>query len=163
MARDIVTLKVEGSKAGAVKGESYADRHQGEIDVHSFAWELRSPTDVVSHMATGRVRYGDLIVYKHIDAASTALMTMLATNEVIRKAVLSARRQGVDNDDYLTITIAKGRVTGYELHQADDAEGRLVERITMTYESVEVAYVGQDLSGARSGATSFMGVTSSGP
>jgi len=158
MARDLVHLKVEGSR-GAVKGESAASGHVGEIDIHSLSWAMQSPRDAVTRQGVGRVNYGDLIVRKHIDASSTALMSMLATNEPVRKAVLSVRRQGVDKEDYLTITLAKAHVTGYELEQSDSAEGRLVERITFAYESVEVSYTGQDLTGARKGATHFMGLT----
>lgn len=160
MARDIVHLKVEGSR-GAVKGESVGAGHAGEIDVHSFGWQMHSPRDAVTSAAIARVNYGDLVVHKHIDAASTALMSMLASNELVRKAVLSVRRQGVDKDDYLTITLTKAHVTAYDLQQSDAAEARLVERITFAYESVEISYAGQDIGGIRKGATHFHGVTSS--
>jgi type VI secretion system secreted protein Hcp len=158
MARDLVHLKVEGSR-GAVTGESVAYGHVGEIDVHSMSWSMQTPRDAVTRQGVGRVNYGDLVVRKHIDASSTALMAMLATNELVRKATLSVRRQGVDKDDYLTITLTKAHVTSYELEQSDGAEGRLVERIAIAYESVEVSYTGQDIGGARKGATLFHGLT----
>ncbi|MBL0419614.1 type VI secretion system tube protein Hcp [Ramlibacter sp. AW1] len=157
MARDIVHLKVEGTR-GAVKGESVAAGHVGEIDVHSFGWKMRSPRDVVTKAAAARVDYGDLVIEKHIDAASTALMSMLATNELVRKAVLSVRRQGVDAEDYLTLTLTKAHVTGYQLQQSDSGEDRMVEQITLAYESVEVSYAGQEVGGARKGATHFHGI-----
>src|SRR5205814_5930702 len=86
--QDYVYLKVEGSK-GAVKGESQDTRHEGEIDLLSWSWGMRSPRDLATRGASGRVAYGDLVVEKQIDAASTGLMTLLATNDEIRKAVVS--------------------------------------------------------------------------
>ncbi len=158
MARDIVNLKIEGTRGGPVRGESHAAGHVEEIDVQSFSWGMHSPRDAITRQGIGRVNYGDLVIFKRIDSASTALMSMLATNESVRKALLSVRRHGVDTTDYLTIALARAHVTGFEL-QSDGGEGRLLERLTLTYESIEVSYHGEDVAGVRKGATQFQALT----
>ena len=158
--KDYVYLKVEGSK-GAVKGESQDTRHEGEIDLLSWSWGMRSPRDLATRGACGRVAYGDLVVEKQIDAASTGLMTLLATNDEIRKAVVSVRRSATDTGDYLVITLGKAVLTSIELAQQPGSEARMVERISLAYETIEISYHGQNTKGDKKGSSTFVGTAGS--
>lgn len=157
MAKDYIHLKVEGTRGGVVKGESQDAKHADEIELLAFSWEMRSPREAITKQAVGRLNYGNLVVHKRIDSASTALMSMMATNEEIKKAVLTVRRAGIEAADYLAITLSKAFVVAYVLDAGDSSEARLGERVEFAYESIEVAYSGQSAAGVKRGSSSFIG------
>ena len=55
---------------------------------------------------------------KRVDSASTALMLALRTNEPIQKAVLTLRKAGKSQVEYLKVTIEQGRVTSLTVDAA---------------------------------------------
>ena len=61
-------------------------------------------------IATGKASMQELKIVKRIDSASTALMSALRTNEPIQKAVLTLRKAGKSQLEFLKITIERGRV-----------------------------------------------------
>src|SRR6476469_6595478 len=104
-------LMVKGAKHGLIKGESQDDQHKGEIEVLSWSWGMQGRPTLGGGAATGKATMHDLKIVKRVDSASTALMQALRTNEVIQKAVLTLRKAGKSQLEYLKITIEQGRVT----------------------------------------------------
>ena len=103
-------LMVKGAKHGLIKGESQDDQHKGEIDVVSWSWGMQAKASIGGGTATGKATINDLRIVKRVDSASTALMLALRTNEPIQKAVLTLRKAGKGQLEYLKITIEQGRV-----------------------------------------------------
>ena len=67
----------------------------------------------------GKATINDLRIVKRVDSASTALMLALRTNEPIQKAVLTLRKAGKSQLEYLKITIEQGRVTSLTIDGGD--------------------------------------------
>ena len=81
-----VFLRIQTRRAGLIKGESVDPKHLDEIQVSSWHWGLSSPTAIGTTHATGRRSYTGLTINKFIDASTTALMSVLATNDEVKEA-----------------------------------------------------------------------------
>jgi type VI secretion system secreted protein Hcp len=148
-----VFLAVKTKRAGAVKGESLAAEHKDAIVVQSWNWGVAASSAIGSTQATGRRSYKNLVVCKRIDCATTALMSVLATNDEVKEAKLSMRKAGEGQRDYFTITLNNARITGVDLDCDDN--GDTIERVTFTFNKVQVDYEVQLASGQRGSGFSF--------
>jgi len=149
-------LMVKGAKTGLIKGEAQDDgKHKGEIEVLSWSWGMHGKLSVGGGSA-GRATIRDLKIQKKVDSASTALMLALRTNEEIKKAVLTLRKAGKSQVEYLKITIENGRVTSLTLDGGDAKGGaNVVEHVSFSFNKIEVDYVPQGKDGLPQGGMSF--------
>jgi type VI secretion system secreted protein Hcp len=148
-------LKVEGTRAGAINGESQDSNHKDEIDVLSWSWGMDSHTGMHTDSATRRANMKELRVVKGVDKASTALMGALNSNELIKQAVLTVRKAGKQPLEYLKITIQKGRLTGYEVSPDPLDPATLREEIKFSFQAISIDYTPQGPDGQARGATNF--------
>ncbi|MGH9350091.1 MAG: Hcp family type VI secretion system effector [Vicinamibacterales bacterium] len=149
-------LMVKGARSGAIKGESLDEVHKGEIEVLRWSWGLDRQASYGSGMEERSTSVRDLKIVKRVDAASTALMSALRANEQIQKAVLTLRKAGGSQLEYLTITIELGRVTSLTI-EAGDEEGHAVlfEQVTFSFKKITVEYVPQGKDGQPQGSMQF--------
>jgi type VI secretion system secreted protein Hcp len=148
-----IFLSVNGKKQGQIKGECRAAGHVDEIDALSWQWGMSSPSAVGTTQATRRRVHEELVITKHLDAASTRLMNALATNEELKSVLLSLRKAGSDKDDFFKISLEQGRVSS--LHVQSDEQGGLHEVVKFSYQKIEVTYHAQLAAGGVGGAQVF--------
>ena len=149
-------LMVKGAKHGLIKGESQDDQHKGEIEVVSWSWGMVAKPSIGGGTATGKATINDLRIVKRVDSASTALMGALRTNEPIQKAVLTLRKAGKSQLEYLKITIEQGRVVSLIVDTVETASTPdIVERVSFSFNKIEVEYVPQGKDGLPQGAMTF--------
>jgi type VI secretion system secreted protein Hcp len=149
-------LMVKGAKHGLIKGESQDDQHKGEIDVVSWSWGMQAKANLGGGTATGKATINDLRIVKRVDSASTPLMLALRTNEPIQKAVLTLRKAGTGKVEYLKITIEQGRVISLTIDAADTSgSAALLERVSFSFNKIEVEYVPQGKDGLPQGGMTF--------
>src|SRR5262249_20296840 len=93
-------LKIDG-----IDGESQDHKHKGEIDLLSWSWgEHQSGTHGAGGGGgAGKVSMGDFHFVMHINKASPKLMLACADGEHIRKAVLTCRKAGTEQQEFLKI------------------------------------------------------------
>ncbi|QPF75631.1 type VI secretion system tube protein Hcp [Roseateles sp. DAIF2] len=144
-----LTLK----RAGKVKGESTAAGHASDIVVRGFNWGVGASGDAVAGQTTGRRSYRQLTITKNLDAASTALISAVATNDEVRSAKLFLRKAGGEQQDYFTLTLEKARVATYDIEAGDD--GAPLERITFSFQKIEIEYRPQSAKGQLGGSHTF--------
>lgn len=149
-----VFLSLQSKRAGKIKGESQATDHVDEIVVHGWNWGMATSSALGSSMATGRRSYKNLVVSKRIDASSTSLMSVLVTNDEVKEAKLTMRKAGAGQRDFFFIRLTNARITAVDLDCGDD--GDVIERITFSFNKVEVEYERQLSNGQRGGSSSFM-------
>ena len=148
-----VFLSVKSKRAGAIKGESHAAEHKDAILVHGWSWGVAASSAIGTTQATGRRSYKNLVVSKRVDCATTALMSVLVTNDEVKEAKLSMRKAGEGQRDFFSITLTNARVTGVDLDC--DEHGETLERVTFTFNKVQVDYEMQQASGQRGSGFSF--------
>jgi len=157
-AQDVgdIFLSLKGAKTGVIKGESQDDQHKDEIQVLRWSWGMQQKPSIGGGTATGKATINDLKIVKRVDKASTALMAALRTNEEIQKGVLTLRKAGGSQLEFLKITIEGGRVTGLSIEAGDPAGGvELLEHVSLSFNKIDVTYVPQNKSGGPEGSLSF--------
>jgi type VI secretion system secreted protein Hcp len=74
-------LRLKGQKQGQIQGGVTQKGREGTIEVHSWTWNLESPRDAATGLATGRVIAGEFFITKEKDKSSPLLLQALASNE----------------------------------------------------------------------------------
>jgi type VI secretion system secreted protein Hcp len=98
----------------------------------------------------------DLKIIKRIDSASTGLMSALRTNEPIKEAVLTLRKAGKSQLEYLKIKIENARVVSLTLGGGDDKGGPdVLEHVAFSYNKIDVEYIPQGKDGQGTGGMVF--------
>jgi type VI secretion system secreted protein Hcp len=156
MALDDMFLKIEGARHGPIKGESRDESHKDEIDVIGWSWGMRAQTEMAGAGKAGKAALNEFKVVKRTDSASTALMSAMRNNEIIKKAVLTVRKAGGAPLEYLKVTIQNGRITLFDVQPetGGDAPG-LVEHLSLAYQKITVEYLPQGADGQKRGGMSF--------
>jgi type VI secretion system secreted protein Hcp len=149
-------FKVKGAKHGDIQGEAQDQKHKNEIEVLSWSWGMQGKSSLGGGTASGKATMRELRIVKKLDKASTALMSALRTNEVIKEGVLTIRKTGGSKLEYLKITINDGRVMALDVEAGDDkGNSNLVERVSFSFNKINVEYTPQGGDGLPQGATTF--------
>ena len=148
MAQADFFLKLDG-----VPGESTDDKHKGEIELESFSWgEVNSgSTGHGGGAGSGKVVSQDLTFTKRLDKSSPVLMIACATGQHFKDAVLTARKAGGGQQEYLKIKIEEVLISSYQTGGAGSA--MVQESISMNFAKLEMAYKEQKPDGSLGGET----------
>jgi len=149
-------FKVKGAKHGQINGEAQDDKHKGEIEVLSWSWGMQGKSALGGGAATGKATMREMRIVKKVDKASTALMSALRTNEVIKEGILTLRKTGTSKVEYFKITISDGRVMALDVEAGDDSgSATLLERVAFSFNKIAVEYTPQGGDGMPQGTTTF--------
>jgi type VI secretion system secreted protein Hcp len=153
MAKSDMFLSIDGQKTGTVNGGSTEKGFERQIHVSGWSWGMKSPTVMGGTAARGRRTLSELRIKKAVDTASTALMSILSSNETIKKAVLTIRKAGGVQIDFLTITLERARINAYDVGCDNGPEFN--EEISIVFEKIEITYHAQDEKGGKKGGSTF--------
>jgi type VI secretion system secreted protein Hcp len=149
-------LKVKGAKHGEINGESQDQKHKNEIEVLAWSWGMQGKASLGGGIATGKATMRELRITKRVDKSSTALMSALRSNELIKEATLTLRKIGKSPLEYLTIKIEEGRVMAIDLDAGDESGSpALLERVSLSFNKISIEYTPQGADGMPQGTTTF--------
>jgi type VI secretion system secreted protein Hcp len=135
-------LKIDG-----IQGESRDDRHKDEIDIESFSWgETQSGTFAVGGGGgSGKVSMQDFHFTMTVNKASPALFLACAQGEHIKNAILTCRKAGKDQQEFMKVTMNDVLVSSFQIGGA----GGVVptDQISLNFAKIEVEYKEQDATG----------------
>jgi len=122
-------------KIDNIPGDSKAEGHVGEIDIHSFSWGESKSTK------PDCVALSDISITKFVDISTPALIQALATGQpAIPKAKLSVRKLGAPPGagDFLIIEMSNVTVSSVQTsgHGADDIN----ENVTLSFSSLKFSW-----------------------
>lgn len=154
-------LKIDGARMGPIKGEAQDQAHRDEIDVLSWSWGMEGNASATA-TAGGRsggasqVSARELVVVKHFDRASTALLVALRSNEQIKRAVLTVRKAGgVKPVEYLVMTLENARIRSVDMTGSGGADDPVSEQVSISFQKIAVEYRGQDTAGGGGAVSRF--------
>jgi len=137
-------LKIDG-----IDGESQDSKHKGDIDLESWSWgAAQSGTSQYGGgSGAGKVQMQDFSVVTRVNKASPKIMLACANGEHIKKAVLTCRKAGKDQQEYLKITFTDLLVSSY--HTGGSAQSDVVplDQITLNFSKIEYEYKPQQADG----------------
>ena len=118
-------LKIDG-----IPGESQDAKHKDELQVLSFSFgESQAGTMAFgSGGGAGKVQMQDFHFIMNVNKASPKLFLACATGDHIPKALLTARKAGKDQQDYLKVTFTDLLVSSFHASSfAGSHEPRITE------------------------------------
>jgi type VI secretion system secreted protein Hcp len=138
-------LKIEG-----IDGESQDSKHKGEIELQSFSWgETQSGTHSAGGGGgAGKVAMQDFHFVMHVNKASPKLMLACATGEHIKKAVLTCRKAGKDQQEFLKVTMSDLLVSSYQTGGSGGSNILPTDQISLNFSKIEHEYKPQKADGS---------------
>lgn len=141
-------------KFDGVEGEATHKDHKGEIELLSWDWEVKQSV-AASGGGTGRGKAepGAFVIRHNYDKASPVLAKHCAAGKHFATAVLTARKAGEGQKDYLKVTMKEVFITSVK--PMADPSGDVTEDVTCSYKDIEFAYKPQDDKGGLGGEVKF--------
>jgi len=142
-------LKIEG-----IDGESTDSKHKNEIDIESWAWgETNSGTAASSGGGggAGKVSMQDFSFTMKVSKASPKLLLACATGEHLKTALMTCRKAGGEQQEYLKIKFSDCLVSSF---QTGGSAGDIipVDQISVNFAKIEYEYKEQKPDGSLGGA-----------
>jgi type VI secretion system secreted protein Hcp len=148
MAQVDYFLKIDG-----VESESTDSKHKGEIEIESFSWgESQSGTaGRGGGQGAGKVQHQDFHFVKKLDKSSPVLMIACATGLPYKTAVLTARKAGGGQQEYLKITMEEVLVSSFVT--SGSSAGSVVpnDQVSLNFAKLEISHKEQKPDGSLGG------------
>jgi len=143
-------LKIEG-----VAGESTHTAHAGEIEVTDWQWGVEQPSSagLGGGAGKGKAVPGSLAWAHAYDKASPVLAKSCASGKHFDSAILTVRKAGDGQQDFLKVTLKKVLITSVAPGVSNG--GSVAERVTMDYDDIEFEYKEQKPDGSLGGSVKF--------
>jgi type VI secretion system secreted protein Hcp len=141
-------LKLKG-----IDGESADGKHKGEIDVESWSWgESQSGTHVTGGGGgAGKVQMQDFHFVMRMNKATPKLMLACASGEHIPEALLTCRKAGKEQQEFLKIKFTDLLVSSYQTGGSNGSDVVPMDQISLNYSKIEFEYKEQKADGSLGG------------
>jgi type VI secretion system secreted protein Hcp len=141
-------LKIEG-----IEGESADAKHKGEIDLDSWTWgETQGGTmSAGGGGGAGKVQMQDFHFTMKVNKATPKLIIACATGEHIKKGVLTCRKAGKEQQEFLKYTFTDLLISSYQTGGASSGSAIPNDQISFNYAKMEVEYKEQKADGTLGG------------
>ena len=141
-------------KFDGVEGEATHKDHKGEVEVLSWTWGVSN----ASHGAgggsgKGKATPGEFHITHLYDKASPNLAKKCAQGVHFKEAVITSRKSGEGQKDFLKITMKEVFITSVQ--PSGSSGGDIHESVSMSYASIDFAYKPQDEKGGLGGEVKF--------
>ncbi|MCL5745217.1 MAG: type VI secretion system tube protein Hcp [Acidobacteria bacterium] len=141
-------LKIDG-----IPGESADYKHKEEIDVLSWSWgESQSGTmSAGGGGGAGKVNMQDFHFVMKVNKATPKLILACASGEHIKKAVLTCRKAGKEQQEFLKYTFSDVLISSYQTGGSSSGDEIPMEQVSFNYAKMETEYKAQKLDGSLDG------------
>ncbi len=142
-------LKIDG-----IPGESLDSKHKEEIEIESFSWG-ETQTGTASHgggMGAGRIAMQDFHFTMRVNKASPKLFLSCAQGAHIKSAILTCRKAGKDQQEYLKVTFSDILVSSFQTGGSAGGDVVPMDQISLNFTKVEFEYKEQKPDGSLGGA-----------
>jgi len=135
------------AKLGDIKGESGDSKHKDEIEVLSYSWGVTNSGSMAhgSGGGEGKATFHDLSFVHKIDKASPVLMQTCATGAHIKEAMITHRKAGKGQQEYLVVKMNDVIVTGVTHGGSGDGDS---ENVSLSFAKVALEYKPQKPDGS---------------
>ena len=138
-------LKIDG-----IPGESPDAKHKDEIQLESWSW---GEAQTGAHAAgggggAGKVQMQDFHFVMKTNKASPTLMLNCATGAHIKKAQLTCRKAGGEQQEYLKIYFEDLLIAAYQTGGSASGDALPVDQISFNFTTIKFEYAPQKADGS---------------
>jgi len=142
-------LKIDG-----IEGESQDSKHKGEIELHS--WSFGATQGGSSHSGggggAGKVSLQDFHFVMRVNKSTPKLFLACAGGDHIKTAVLTCRKAGKDQQEYLKWTFSDFLVSSYQTGGSASSDVVPMDQISLNFSKIQTQYQEQKGDGTLGGA-----------
>ena len=137
------------AKIGDIKGESLDDKHKDEVEVLSWSWGVSQSGSISPGpgQAAGKANFNDFHFTHRVDKASPILLKACATGEHIKDAIITVRKAGKGQQEFLIIKMNDVLITSVQMSMSNDATAT-AENVAMQFAKVDLEYKPQKADGS---------------
>lgn len=131
-----IEMKVTGQKTGVFKGDSTLKGHEDQIVVTAYVFELISPRDPATGLASGKRQYRPITITKLLNASSPQVLNACATNENLKSVVINfwrTERTGVSINFY-RVTLTNANISQVKQYSSGDT---VLEDVSLTFQKIQ--------------------------
>jgi len=135
-------------KIDSVPGESTDSKHKNEIDIESWSWGQNNDG---SHAyggggGAGKVSMHDFSFSMRHNKSSPKLFLACATGDHIKEALLTCRKAGKEQQEYLKVKFSDLLISSYQTG-GSNSDVVPVDQITFNFSKIEFTYAAQKPDG----------------
>jgi type VI secretion system secreted protein Hcp len=129
-------LKIEG-----VDGESTDDKHKGEIQIESWSWGASNSGSMSmgGGGGAGKATFQDFHFSHKVDKSSPLLFQAMATGEHLKQVVLTVRKSGGEQTEYLTYTFTDALISSWSASGSSSVT-LPIEEVSFNFSKIEMEY-----------------------
>jgi type VI secretion system secreted protein Hcp len=137
-----------------IQGESADHKHKNEIDVESWSWGATQSGTMAygGGGGAGKVQMQDFHFVMKVNKASPKLLLACAAGEHIKKAVLTCRKAGKEQQEFLKYTFEDLLISSYQTGGTGTTDVIPMDQISFNYSKMQVEYKEQKPDGTLGGA-----------
>ena len=138
-------LKIDG-----IDGESSDAKHKNEVEILSYSWGVTQPASggPGSGGGAGKVSFEDFHFVANTSKASPQLFLACASGEHFQKAVLTVRKAGKDQQEFLKVTLSDVLVTEFKNAGQGGEVDVPADQFSLNFVKVEFSVASQRLDGS---------------
>ena len=141
-------------KLDSIEGEAQDSKHKNEIDLESWSW---GETQTGTHVAgggggAGKVAMQDFHFVMRVNKASPKLMLACATGQHIKEGVLTCRKAGKEQQEFLKVKFTDLLVSSYQTGGSANGDVVPLDQISLNFAKIELEYKEQKADGTLGGA-----------
>ena len=136
-------LKIDG-----IPGESDDTRHPGEIAVAGWSFGESETGAAPGGASAGKVKFRDFHFGAAVSKASPRLIEACAEGRHIPSAVLTCRKSGGFQAEFLVLKFSDVTISSYGTGAAAASEAPPADRVSLSFAKVEVDYTEQKPDGS---------------
>lgn len=137
-------LKLDG-----VEGEATDSKYKNQIDVESWSW---GETQTGTHAGgggggAGKVSMQDFHFVMKVNKASPKLLLACATGQHIKSGILTCRKAGGTQQDFLVVTMSDLLVSSFQTGGSGHSDIVPTDQISLNFSKIEMEYKVQNEKG----------------
>ena len=136
-----------------VEGESQDSKHKGEIELESWSFGVSNPSSALggSRAEAGKSVPIDFTATKRTDKSTPRLAQAVAMGDHFKSAIITVRKAGGTQQEYLTITLSDVFISSYQAG-ASGGGALPMESISLNYAKLVQEYKVQKADGSLGGS-----------
>lgn len=143
-------LKIDG-----IEGESQDSKHKGELQILSFSKAVNHSIGTAQTGDAGLSTWQDAVFTMRMDKGYPKLFQSCVTGDHLNKALLTFRKAGKDQQEFLKITFFDVLVSRCTTTGARGGDSTPLVNFSFNFTRIEEEYKSQQATGTMSGAIKY--------
>jgi type VI secretion system secreted protein Hcp len=140
-------LKIEG-----IDGESQDAKHKGSLQIETYNFGASQAGAHAGGGGSGKARLQDFSFVMLANKAPPKLFLACCNGEHLKKAVLTCRKAGKEQQEYLKVTLTDLLISSFQSGGPHKGELLPFDSVSLNFAKIEIEYREQKADGSLAGA-----------